>query len=100
MLPSHLLLLLRFPSSHFPRGVPHENSVCVFFVGAVMGYVVFASAWGARSLLSKGYRNLLPPGVKRLGREAVDSPPYNAEVNNSWSYTSTLPIRLHDVVLN
>jgi len=24
----------------------------------------------------------------------------NAEVKNAWSYTSTLPIRLHDMVLS
>jgi hypothetical protein len=29
------------------------------------------------------------PGVKRPGREADDSPPTNAEVNNTWIYTST-----------
>jgi hypothetical protein len=43
---------------------------------------------GARSL-----------GVKRPGREADQSPPSSAEDKNSWSYTSTLPIR-HGVVLN
>jgi hypothetical protein len=37
------------------------------------------------SLLSKGYQGSFP-GVKR--------PPSSAEVNNAWSYTSTLPIRL------
>jgi hypothetical protein len=39
-------------------------------------------------------------GVKRLGREADHSPPSSAEVKNVWSYTSTPPIRLHDVVLS
>jgi hypothetical protein len=29
------------------------------------------------------------PGVKRPGREADHSPPYNAEVKKMWSYTST-----------
>jgi hypothetical protein len=37
------------------------------------------------------------PGVKRPGREADHSPPSSAEVKNSWSYTSTPPIR-HGVV--
>jgi hypothetical protein len=39
-------------------------------------------------------------GVKRPGREADHSPPSSAEVKNAWSYTSTLPIRLHGVVLS
>jgi len=34
----------------------------------------------------------LIPGVKRPGREADHSHPYNAEVKPSWSYTSTPPI--------
>jgi hypothetical protein len=38
-------------------------------------------------------------GVKRPGREADHSPPSSAEVKNSWSYTSTPPIRLQGVVL-
>jgi hypothetical protein len=39
-------------------------------------------------------------GVKRLGCDADHSPPPNAKVKNSWSYTSTPPIRLHGVVLS
>jgi hypothetical protein len=39
-------------------------------------------------------------GVKWPGREADHSPPSSAEVKNAWSYTSTLPIRLHGVVLS
>jgi hypothetical protein len=35
------------------------------------------------------------PKVKRAGREADHSPPFGAEVNNKWSYTSTLPICLN-----
>jgi hypothetical protein len=38
--------------------------------------------------------------VKRQRREADPSPPSSAEVKNAWSYTSTPPIRLHDVVLS
>jgi hypothetical protein len=38
-------------------------------------------------------------GVKRPGREADHSPPSSAEAKNAWSYTSTLPVRLHGVVL-
>jgi hypothetical protein len=39
-------------------------------------------------------------GVKRPGHEADHSPPSSAEVKNAWSYTSTLPIRIHGVVLS
>jgi hypothetical protein len=39
-------------------------------------------------------------GVKRPGREADHSPPSTAEFKNAWSYTSTLPVRLNDVVLS
>jgi hypothetical protein len=39
-------------------------------------------------------------GVKRPGREADHSPPSSAEVKNAWSNTSTLPIRLHGMVLS
>jgi hypothetical protein len=39
------------------------------------------------------------PGVKWPGREADHSPPSSVEVKNAWRYTSTPPIRLHDVVL-
>jgi hypothetical protein len=38
--------------------------------------------------------------VKRASREADHSLPSSAEVKNAWSYTSTLPIRLHGVVLS
>jgi hypothetical protein len=39
-------------------------------------------------------------GVKWPGHEADPSPPFNAEVKNVWSYTSTPPIRLHGVALS
>jgi hypothetical protein len=38
-------------------------------------------------------------GIKRKGREADHSPPTSAEVKNDGTIPS-LPIRLHDVVLN
>jgi hypothetical protein len=38
--------------------------------------------------------------VKRPVREADHSPPSSVEVKNEWSYTSTLPIHLHGVVLS
>jgi len=37
--------------------------------------------------------------VKRPGRETDHSPPFNADVKNVWSYTSTPSIRLHGAVL-
>jgi hypothetical protein len=40
------------------------------------------------------------PGVKQQEREADHSPTSSAEVKNSWSYTSTHPIRLHGVMLS
>jgi hypothetical protein len=39
-------------------------------------------------------------GVKRPGREAEHSPPSSVEVNNTWSYTFTPPIRRHGVLLS
>jgi len=39
-------------------------------------------------------------GVKLPGRIADHSHPSSAEVKNAWSFTSTHPIRLHDVVLS
>jgi hypothetical protein len=41
-----------------------------------------------------------PMGVRRPRREADYSPPSSAEVKNAGSYTSTLPVRLHGVVLS
>jgi len=42
----------------------------------------------------------LSVGVKRPDREADNSPPPSAEVKNAYSYTSTLPIHLHGMVLS
>jgi len=39
-------------------------------------------------------------GIKRPGREANHAPPYSAEDEDAWSYTSTSPVRLHGMVLN
>jgi hypothetical protein len=38
--------------------------------------------------------------VKRPGCEADHSSPYSAEFKNAWSFTSTPPISLHNVVLS
>jgi hypothetical protein len=55
--------------------------------------------WGPSSLPSNWYWGLFPPGLNRPGRVADHSPPSSVEVKSAWSYTSTLPIRLHGVVL-
>jgi hypothetical protein len=52
---------------------------------------------GPPSLLSSG---TLSQGLKRPWREADHSPPSSAVVENAWSYTSVLSIRLHGVVLS
>jgi hypothetical protein len=41
-----------------------------------------------------------PLGVKRPVREAVHSSPSNVDVKNTWSYTSTPPVRLQGLVLS
>jgi hypothetical protein len=46
------------------------------------------------------YPRVLSLEVKRPGREADNLPPASAEIKNEWSYTSSLLIRLHGVVLN
>jgi len=52
--------------------------------------------WGLTSLLFHGFRGSFP-GVKRPGLEADNSLPSTAEIKSGWGYTSTPPIRLHDV---
>jgi hypothetical protein len=37
--------------------------------------------------------------IKRPGREVDHSPPSSVGVKNLWNCTSTLPVRLHGVVL-
>jgi hypothetical protein len=48
------------------------------------------------SLLRNGYRRSFR-GSKRPGHDVDHSSPYNVEVKNEWSCTSTPPIRLHGV---
>jgi hypothetical protein len=74
--------------------------------------VRYPTGAGNFSLLHRVHRQILGPtqppiqwepgafslGVKRPGREPDQSPPSNA--GNAWSYTSILPVRLHDVVLS
>jgi hypothetical protein len=70
-----------------------------------VGSRIFSSAnrpvrlWGPPNLLSNGYRGF-SPGIKRPGRIADHSPPASAEMKKIWIYTSTPPLRLHDIVLN
>jgi len=40
------------------------------------------------------------PGDKATGRESDYCFPSSAAVKNSWSYTSSPPVRLHGAVLN
>jgi hypothetical protein len=42
----------------------------------------------------------LIPGVRRPGRETDHSPLASLEIKSTWSYTSTLPLSLHDMVLS
>jgi len=46
------------------------------------------------------FQMALHPDVKQRGRIAEHSSPSVAEVKQSWSYTSTPQISLHNVVLN
>ena len=51
---------------------------------------------GPHSLLFNGYRDSFL-GVKQLGHDVNQWTPPSAGANNEWSYTSTPPIRLHDI---
>jgi hypothetical protein len=42
--------------------------------------------WSPPSLLSSGYRELFPWGLKRPGREADHSLPTSAEIKNMWNH--------------
>jgi hypothetical protein len=60
-----------------------------------VGLGIFSSShhpdWlgGPSNLVSNGYWELLPRGVKWQGRKADHSPPTSAEVKKMWIYTST-----------
>jgi hypothetical protein len=47
-----------------------------------------------------GVQGVISPGVRWPGHISDHLAPSSAEVKNAWRYTSTLPIRLHGVVLN
>lgn len=51
----------------------------------------------SRGLPCSEYRLLLPSGTKRPGREDSHLHPSIAEVKNTWSYTPTPPICLHNL---
>jgi hypothetical protein len=55
--------------------------------------------WGPPILLTNGYSCLSPRGKSGRGREDDHLAPYNDEVKNGWSYTSTPPKRLHGSIL-
>jgi hypothetical protein len=56
--------------------------------------------WDPPSPPYNEYQGLFPRGVNRPRREVDHSPPTCVEVNKTWIYTSTLPVRLHGVVFN
>jgi hypothetical protein len=70
----------------------HRSSI----PGGCNRQVFFPFAIASRPAL--GITQLPTPGVKQPRREGDHSPPSNAEVKNTWNYTSTSPIRLHGVV--
>jgi len=56
--------------------------------------------WDPPNILTNGYWRLLPWGLKWLEHEVDHTLPPRTMVKNVWSYTSTHPIHLYDVVLN
>jgi hypothetical protein len=47
--------------------------------------------WGPPTPISKEFQGILPPRVKRMGRETYSLHPSSAEVKNAWMYTFTTP---------
>jgi hypothetical protein len=68
-----------------------------FGVWVSVGEWIFTSSrrpnrlWDPPILLSNGYLGVLPPEVKRPGREADHSPTTSAYVKKTWIYISTPP---------
>jgi hypothetical protein len=61
-----------------------EMMIIVAYLSKMLPHKISgAYIWGSPSLLTIGYRRLLPPGVKRLGREANLSLPCSTEVKNA-----------------
>jgi hypothetical protein len=67
----------------------------VLGVGFCAGLGIFLFSTASRPSLGptqppiQRVTGFLSSGVKRLGREADDSPPSSVEVKNEWRYTST-----------
>jgi hypothetical protein len=83
-------------------GLDDPHSGIRFPAGA--GIFLFITASGTAVVSTQPPIQWIPGalslGVKRPVRQADHSPPSSAEVKNTWSYTSTPPIRLHCVVLS
>jgi hypothetical protein len=79
--------------------VKHRDNFALFTLLCLRNRILLKSS-GAQKTSYPVDTGCLSPVVKQPGREADHSPPSNADVKNSWSYTSTLPIRLHGMVLS
>jgi hypothetical protein len=77
------------------RGFESRQEMGIFLLTTA-----FRPALGPTEPLSNGYQGLFPWGVEHPGRETDHPPPSGAEIKNAWSYTSTPPVCLYDVVLN
>jgi hypothetical protein len=92
--------------THFSRLLRHAWAThhTRNFVGRSCGIFLFTTA--SRTALGptqppiQWVPGALSLEVKRQGLEADHSPPCSAEVKNEWGYTSTPPVRLHDVMLS
>jgi hypothetical protein len=81
-------------SLHFAYILNSQKGLRIFFT------TVSTLALGPTKPPIQWMPGALSLGVKRPGREADHSPPTIAKVKNMWSYTSTLPICPHGVVLS
>jgi hypothetical protein len=65
----------------------------------MMGIFLLATAFRPALGYTQGALGTFFPRVKWRRGEADHSPPSGAEVKNAWSYTFTIALRLHGVVL-
>jgi hypothetical protein len=101
--PSHSTLYNPCSSNRVKYPSNQSKSLTVATLTLLLGIFLFTTGF------MLALRSTQPPiqwvpgalslGVKRPEREADYSPPTSANVRNVRSYTSTSPIRLHDVVL-